>query len=288
MPRAGAPLTTLVVAAVGLVVLAISALALGNGRNELPRFTAGAVSPATSAAASSAGSGSPGLAPFAPYASGQAARTTAGTLSPTVGGSSMTSDSALPAASSAATNGPAAGTAPHGEPAASAAAAGTMAADPASDDRTSSGQKDKGQKDKGQKDKGQKDKGQKKSGKGRFAGGTPRAETASVRVSSPGDGATLSGTADVSGTAYHPDGYQVWLLSRHGAGGRFIAEGACRGERDFTCDPVRLDRGGDDLFLLDVIVVDPATAKTIRTGESLDALPQHLARDAVTVQRQAE
>jgi hypothetical protein len=49
-----------------------------------------------------------------------------------------------------------------------------------------------------------------------------------------------------------------------------------------------MNRIGDDTFRFAVIVVDSATAETMRPGASFDALPSHSARDEITVHRRPE
>ncbi|MEV6304690.1 hypothetical protein AB0M02_35135 [Actinoplanes sp. NPDC051861] len=237
-------LATAVIAAVGVVLLVVSGLALGEERREAPRPAAVGVTPSPSDVASPDVVAPRGLAPFAPYEPAEADRVASSSPPPRPDQSS-----GVPSAVPAVTDPMVAA-----EP-----TAGATVAQPVPQRAT-----------------------------GRPSGGTPRTEAASVRLGSPGDGETLAGTAGVSGTAVLPDGHQVWLLSRQGQSGQFRTEGACRGGRSFVCDPVRLDRGGEDLFLLDVIVVDPPTARTLQTGGSLEALPRYAARDGVTVQRKSE
>ncbi|MEU4160267.1 hypothetical protein [Actinoplanes sp. NPDC026670] len=108
--------------------------------------------------------------------------------------------------------------------------------------------------------------------------------TATVAVTEPRDGDSVTTATTITGTAELPAGHQVWLLSRHGSGS-YRVEGACRGDRSFTCGPATLDGGGDDTFQLTAVVVDPATARALQAGETRDSLPTHLARSEVTVHR---
>ncbi|BEL07576.1 hypothetical protein Q0Z83_057670 [Actinoplanes sichuanensis] len=110
--------------------------------------------------------------------------------------------------------------------------------------------------------------------------------TATVAVTEPRDGASVSATTTVTGTADMPADHQVWLLSRHGSGS-YRVEGACPGDRNFTCASVALDGGGDDTFQLTTVVVDPAIARTLQAGETRATLPAHLAGGEVTVHRAA-
>ncbi|GAA4945057.1 hypothetical protein GCM10025331_35320 [Actinoplanes utahensis] len=120
---------------------------------------------------------------------------------------------------------------------------------------------------------------------GSASAGTPE-KAASIRIGQPGDGETVPPGVTVSGDADLPDGHQIWLLWRHGAGSYHVA-GACRAGRAFTCGPAGLESGGEDGFTLTAIVVDPPTGRTLSAGDSRDALPAHAARDDVTVRRAA-
>ncbi|MEV0900116.1 hypothetical protein [Actinoplanes sp. NPDC049802] len=112
-------------------------------------------------------------------------------------------------------------------------------------------------------------------------------ETASISIGRPNDGDTLTAGTTVSGEAGLPAEHQIWLLWRHGTGSYHVA-GACRGGRSFTCDTPALERGGDEIFQLTVVVVDADTGRGLRAGETRDALPGHLARHDVTVRRPAD
>ncbi|SDT41567.1 hypothetical protein SAMN04489716_3689 [Actinoplanes derwentensis] len=111
--------------------------------------------------------------------------------------------------------------------------------------------------------------------------------TASIGFSQPRDGDTITAAATVSGSADLPDDHQVWLLRRHGAGTAYQVVGACPSGWSFTCGPAGLESGGEDTFQLAVVVVDPATARTLSVGQSRDTLPSSLARSEVTVRRAA-
>ncbi|MEU4620947.1 hypothetical protein AB0G04_13340 [Actinoplanes sp. NPDC023801] len=112
-------------------------------------------------------------------------------------------------------------------------------------------------------------------------------KAATISIGQPGDGETVSSSATVTGTVDMPDGHQVWLLRRQGAGGAHHVVGVCRGARSFVCGPAGLESGGDETFQLTVIVVDPATAAALTAGTTRDSLPANVARSEVTVRRAA-
>jgi hypothetical protein len=118
------------------------------------------------------------------------------------------------------------------------------------------------------------------------AGAGDSAATASVSLSEPHEGTAVTAATTVSGTADMPEGHQVWLLSRHGSGA-YRVEGACRGERTFTCGPAGVESGADETFRLTAVVVDPVTARSLQAGETRDDLPANLAHSEVTVRRTA-
>lgn len=124
-----------------------------------------------------------------------------------------------------------------------------------------------------------------RSATGALSSGTPE-KAASISIGQPGDGETVAANASVSGEADLPDGHQIWLLWRHGAGAHHVAA-ACRAGRTFSCGPAGLESGGDDTFTLTAIVVDPPTGRTLDEGQSLDTLPAHVARSEITVRRAA-
>jgi hypothetical protein len=68
--------------------------------------------------------------------------------------------------------------------------------------------------------------------------------------------------------------------------GLYHVEGPCPVQPAFVCSPVTLPRDGDEIFRLDVIVVNPGSQ--LSPGSDLPALPPAAARQEVTIHRQSE
>ncbi len=107
--------------------------------------------------------------------------------------------------------------------------------------------------------------------------------TAAISFGQPRDGDLISAVTPVSGTAELPRNHRIWMLSRAGADGAYLVEGACRGGRNFTCGAVSLESG--EVLRLTVIIVAPATARTLSAGEFREVLPAYRARSEITIRR---
>jgi hypothetical protein len=113
-------------------------------------------------------------------------------------------------------------------------------------------------------------------------------ENASIEITRPRKGDSLSSTDGINGSATLPAEHQIWLLWRHGNDAPFHVAESCFPDEAFYCDPIRLPSDGAEGFGLYAIVVTPDTAATLSPGKEFLELPPTVAYHGMAVKRQTE